>query len=134
MLALKDERHVVEASVPGLADLARVTVEECREALKKLEGPDSDSRNQEHDGRRIERCDGGWLILNGEYYREKMSQDDRREYQRDYQRKRRKRLKKGTPLAGEEAYDRAFKRGDDPDAEQEDREAALKQWRAKEEL
>lgn len=93
MLALKNERHVVEASLPGLADLARVSRAECEKAIKKLESPDEDSRNQEHKGRRIERCEGGWRILNGEYYRRQMSLEDRRTYQREYHRNYRKRIK-----------------------------------------
>lgn len=93
MLALKNERHIVEASLPGLADMARVTLGECEKAIEKLESPDKWSRNQEHEGRRIEKCQGGWLILNGEYYRKQMSADDRREYQRAYQQEYRKRKK-----------------------------------------
>lgn len=93
MLALKDERHVVEASLPGLADLARVSLEECQAALEKLESEDKYSRSKEFGGRRIEKCDGGWVILNGEYYRHKLSLDERREYQRNYHREYRKRRK-----------------------------------------
>lgn len=90
MLAMKNERHVVEASLPGLADMARVSLKECESAIAKLESKDKYSRNQTFDGRRIEKCEGGWLILNGEYYRHKMSEDDRREYQRTYHRNYRK--------------------------------------------
>lgn len=99
MLAMKDERHMVEASVPGLADMARVTLKECEMALAKLEGPDKYSRSQEHQGRRILKVDGGWKILNGEYYRQKMSLDQKREYQKLYHREYRKRRKE----AGSEA-------------------------------
>jgi hypothetical protein len=94
MLAMKNERHEVEASLPGLADMARVSIKDCEMAVAKLEGPDKYSRNREHNGRRIARVQGGWKILNGEYYRQKMSIDDRREYQKLYHREYRKR--KGT--------------------------------------
>lgn len=90
MLAMKNERHVVEASLPGLADMARVTIKECEAAVAKLESPDKWSRNQANHGRRIEKCDGGWKILNGQYYRQLMSAEDRREYQRLYHREYRK--------------------------------------------
>jgi CTP-dependent riboflavin kinase len=93
MLALKDDRHMVEASVPGLADLARVSVGDCQRALERFMGPDKWSRNQGNGGRRIEAVDGGWRILNGEYYRQKMSVDDRREYQKLYKREYRRRRK-----------------------------------------
>lgn len=93
MLAMKNERHIVEASVPGLADMARVSLKECQASLKKLLSPDEYSRSKDHEGRRIEPCDGGWRILNGEYFRHKMSEDDRREYQKEYHREYRKRTK-----------------------------------------
>lgn len=82
MLALRDRNHKVEASVPGLADFARISLEECEEALKILSSPDPYSRSKEAEGRRIEATDGGWYIINGEKYRNKMSADERREYQR----------------------------------------------------
>jgi hypothetical protein len=79
MLALKNRDHIVEASVPGLAHVAGVSVEECRIAIADFLGPDPDSRSKEYDGRRIEVVDGGWRILNGDKYRDKMSRDDIRE-------------------------------------------------------
>lgn len=82
MLALADREGVVEASVPGLANVAKVSLEKTQEALKVLKGPDKWSRSQEHEGRRVEEVDGGWRILNHGKYREKLSSDDRREYQR----------------------------------------------------
>lgn len=93
MLALKNERHIVEASVPGLSDLARVSMDECLKALEKLSRPDKWSRNSEFGGRRIEKCDGGWKILNGEHYRRQMSEEDRKSYKAEWQREYRKRKK-----------------------------------------
>jgi hypothetical protein len=115
MLALKDRNQKVEASVPGLADFAKVSVENCRKALKVLSSPDPDSRSKEYEGRRIREVDGGWVILNGEKYREKMNQDERREANRLYQkrfRERQKQLRSGAPLAGELAHKRAFEAGE----------------------
>lgn len=82
MLAMSNREGVCEASVPGLADFARVSVDDCRAALEKLMAPDPDSRSQEHEGRRIAKIDGGWVILNHRKYREKMNADERREYNR----------------------------------------------------
>lgn len=93
MLALRDRNHVVEASVPGLADMARVSVEDCRKALVILSAFDPDSRTKEHGGRRVEQIDGGWIILNGEKYRKKMNIDERREYKRQKQSEYRKQAK-----------------------------------------
>lgn len=50
----------------GIADLA-----EGMAALEKLGAPDPDSRSLEHDGRRMVRINGGWIILNFARYREK---------------------------------------------------------------
>lgn len=47
-----------------------LTSEEADRAFQLLQDPDPDSRTPDHDGRRIERCDGGWLILNYAKYRE----------------------------------------------------------------
>ena len=93
MLALRNRHHVVEGSVPGLADCARVSIKACRSALKVLSEPDPDSRSQELDGRRIEEVDGGWFIINGEKYRRKMSEDERREKNAIYQKNHRDRKK-----------------------------------------
>lgn len=81
LLCLSDANGNVEGSIPGLAHQARVSLDETRKALKKLMAPDPDSRSKEHDGRRIEEIDGGWLILNYTKYRKKLSADARREYQ-----------------------------------------------------
>ena len=93
MLALRNRHHVVEGSVPGLADCARVSIKACRSALKVLSEPDPDSRSQELDGRRIQEVDGGWFIINGEKYRRKMSEDERREKNAIYQKNHRERKK-----------------------------------------
>jgi hypothetical protein len=71
MLATADAEGIVEGSIPGFANLARVTVDEMRLAVEKLSGPDSDSRTPDHEGRRIEVFPGGWHILNYQAYREK---------------------------------------------------------------
>lgn len=121
MLAMKNERHLVEASVPGLADLARVTLGECEAALKKLSSPDKWSRSKECEGRRIREVAGGWEIINGEHYRKLMSQEDRKEYQRNYHRQYRKEKKQraapGGPLKGETAATRAMDNGDENGAD-----------------
>lgn len=86
MLAMRNQRNEVDASLPGLADLARVSVEECEEALRKLSAPDKWSRNKANEGRRIEECAGGWRILNAEHYRRLLSKEEKAEYMREYMR------------------------------------------------
>lgn len=73
MLALKDRDHVVNASLPGLADYARISLAKCKEALEILKAPDEFSSSKEFGGRRIREVDGGWEILNGEKYHQKLS-------------------------------------------------------------
>ena len=89
MLALSDWHGIVNASVPGLAAVANVSLEECQHALKNLSSPDEFSRTKEHDGRRIEAIDGGWHILNYVKYRELGKAVDRAEYLKMKQREHR---------------------------------------------
>jgi hypothetical protein len=85
MLTMRDKGGVVEASVPGLAKLSGVNIEEAEVALTKFLSPDPYSSSPENEGRRIERVDGGWRILNHYKYQEKMSKDDIRERDRTRQ-------------------------------------------------
>lgn len=86
MLALKDQHGVVEASVPGLADAARISLESVLDGLLAFQQPDRWSRNQSEEGRRIREVQGGWLVLNHQHYRDLMSLEERRA--RDAERKR----------------------------------------------
>jgi hypothetical protein len=89
MLAMADKDGEVWASVGGLADLARVSRQECLSALHALLSPDEDSRTKEHDGRRLEEIDGGWRLLNYKKYRDLGRNEDRREYFAEHKRKQR---------------------------------------------
>ena len=73
MLAMKDKDGIVHASIPGLAHMARVSLEVTEQAVAKFLNADPYSRTKEHDGRRIEPVDGGWLVLNHTKYRNKYS-------------------------------------------------------------
>lgn len=85
LLAMANAEGRVDASVPGLADLARVSVEECAGAIMVLCAPDEWSRSKEHDGRRIQPIDGGWMILNYVKYRENRDAEIRRVQNREAQ-------------------------------------------------
>ena len=78
MLAMKDRHGEVMGSIPGLANVARVPVEACRAAISKFLSPDPDSRTSEHEGRRIQLIQGGWLVLNHDAYRDMDSDNDRK--------------------------------------------------------
>lgn len=95
LLAMADRRGVAEGSIPGLATIARVSLEDCEHALNALKSPDIYSRSKVDEGRRIKEIDGGWLIINHSNYRAKMGADERREYKRqkaaEYRRKNKRR-------------------------------------------
>ena len=109
MLAAANQHGVVEASVPGLADFARVTVEQCRDALRVLSSPDPDSRTSDHEGRRIEMIEGGFKLLNHAKYRGKLNEDDRREYKRRWTAESRRRSGKPVDTCGQSVDNRGQK-------------------------
>lgn len=84
MLAMADRFGRVWASIPGLANRARVSVEACEEALETLLGPDRYSRTKDNDGRRIEPIEGGWRLLNHEKYRAIRDEEAIKESKRKY--------------------------------------------------
>lgn len=70
MLAMMDDNGFVDASIPGLADAARVNINQCVEALNRLSSPDPyNNTAEENEGRRILDIPRGWEILNYEIYR-----------------------------------------------------------------
>lgn len=91
MIAMSDRDGIVEASVPGLANAAHLTIPETEAALGVLLSPDPYSRTPDYEGRRIEAIDGGWRLLNKEKYRDKEGIEERR--QKDRERQARKRAR-----------------------------------------
>jgi len=69
MLAMADHAGRVWASIPGLANRARVSIDKCEEALNTFLSPDKYSRTKDFDGVRIEAIDGGWRLLNHAKYK-----------------------------------------------------------------
>lgn len=84
MLAMADRMGRVWASVPGLANRARVPVDSVIEALGKFQSPDPFSRTKDHEGKRIEEIDGGWRLLNHQKYRKLRDQEAIRESKRNH--------------------------------------------------
>ena len=95
MLAMADAAGFVYASVPGLAKISGVTIEETIEAIDLLMSPDKWSRDKDNEGRRLEEIDGGWAILNHPKYRKRRNAEERLAYQREYMRNRRAKQKEG---------------------------------------
>ncbi|HTD17860.1 MAG TPA: hypothetical protein VK673_21935 [Chthoniobacterales bacterium] len=100
MLALRNDRNKVEASVGGLAHQARVSVEDCQRALVKLENEDPDDSSGILNGRRVEKVQGGWIIINAEAYKHAQDEDEVRAYHAAYMREWRKRKKGGSVNVG----------------------------------
>ncbi len=123
MLLMKNRLHVVEASIPGLAKRAGVTVAECEQALVKFREPDPYSRTKDHGGRRIEDVDGGWKVLNGDAYKMKMGPEERRAYQaawmKEYRRRKKVNERNGAVAGATAAVNEAI--GDGSAAYQEER-------------
>lgn len=105
LLALKESDHIVRFTAFQLARRANMTEQEVIDALKILESPDTRRLEpQPFDGRRIEKVDGGWMILNGQKYEDQMRLISRRAYnarkQREY---RRAKNQSSGPITGETA-------------------------------
>ena len=127
MLAIKGPDHIISMPFRRLCKKANMEPEICQGALAVLLNPDKRSvDDQEFEGRRVREVDGGWLVLNGEHYRQEMSKLMLRFRKTEWQRQDRAKkrvLSSGTPLAGEAGYIKAMERGDEAEA---DRIAA--QW------
>jgi len=117
MLAKKDADHIVRGSAFNIASWARKTEKEVLEALRVLSSPDKRRLEpQPFEGRRIEKVDEGWLVLNGAAYQDLMRGVNRREYKRvkqaEYRAKKSPKEKKtrNVPTYGEQAQDRASRK------------------------
>lgn len=110
MLAIKDRNGFVAGSVPGLARMAVVTVEQCREALKIFEAPDSDSKDPTNGGRKIQTVEGGWLILGHERFQKLMKDVSTKIGNAKRQAKLREKKKSGASVPV--GYKRAVEEGD----------------------
>lgn len=89
MLALKDSDQVVRKNLYQLGRAARKSEEEVEKALAVLAAPDGKRKGQENEGRRIERVEDGWLVLNGWLYEELMRKISRQAYQAKWAREHR---------------------------------------------
>lgn len=110
MLAKQDRDHVVRANAYNIARWALKTEEEVLSALKVLSRPDRKRKEpQPHDGRRIQRVEDGWLLLNGEKYQRMMMDMFRRAKKADWARRNREeeRQSKTTATSRDEAVDAA---------------------------
>ena len=69
LAAMDEEGFVQFASIRNVAHRANVSIEDAQSAVASLEGPDPDSGDPHEDGRRIEKVEGGWTVLNADKHR-----------------------------------------------------------------
>lgn len=89
LLALADQNGFARTAAPSLAHLCMVPLDRMREILTVLESPDEDSRSEAHDGRRIVKVEGGWMLVNHAAYRAKRDPEADRERKREWDRQHR---------------------------------------------
>ena len=94
MLAIADKNGEIQASIPGLARIAGVPVPDTEIAIQKFLEPDEHSRTPDDEGRRIEKIDGGWSLLNHAKYRLMASKDESKTSNAERQRRHRERQKR----------------------------------------
>jgi hypothetical protein len=122
MIATKDSSHICNLDAYKVAKkcnfrLPDGSVDEVKvlDILKILSSPDKRRKiKQEYDGRRIKAVEGGWLILNGEKYRQMVSDEMRKARLRRAQDTYRKKQKYGSNhLAGEGIGARMYDEGNE---------------------
>lgn len=111
LLALADRNGVITSSIPGLARVAGVTVEEAEKAIEIFCSPDKYSTSKNHDGRRLEQVDSGWLLLNYMKFRDMNVTPERRNQVKEAVRKHRAKARKQDVILGNQ--------GKHPEAEAE---------------
>lgn len=96
LAAMDEDGFVRIASPANVAHKARVSLEEAKHALERLEGPDDCSFDPDNEGRRLERVEGGWIVLNAPKYRDLVTRQVIREQTKERVRKfREKKAKAG---------------------------------------
>lgn len=109
LLLLKDKNGFVSGgSVAGLAHIARVSESDCEKAMKIFMTEDKKSSNPDNRGKRIEKVENGWRVLNHENYQfsteaKRLAWAEHKRMQREREREKAalKKLKRSRPQAGE---------------------------------
>jgi hypothetical protein len=96
LAAMDFDGFVQFASSKNLALRANIPIDAANQAIAVFERPDPDSSDPEHEGRRIERVDGGWMVLNAKKYRDAAKAEHLREQVRERVKKFRDMKRKAT--------------------------------------
>jgi hypothetical protein len=131
MLAMADRVGRVWASLPGLANRARVPLEDAKAAIDTFLAPDPYSRTPDFEGRRIEPIDGGWRLLNHEKYRQIRDEEVTKEAKRNYINERRARERAAAVDAVEQSRTQSNFVGQGRDNAEADTEAEAKETKTK---
>ena len=101
LIVLADREGFVDMTPEAISRRTIIPIDIIRKGIGVLESPDPQSRDPQHEGRRIERIsehrDWGWKILNYAKYRAIRTADERREYMREYMREKRGKPKPPLP-------------------------------------
>jgi hypothetical protein len=112
---MKPDRAVgfqVELNARLLAPTIGDTEDRMQKAIDFLCSPDENSRTPDEDGRRLKRLGKfDFQVVNGEKYRQIRDEEQRRQQNRDAQKRRRLKISKSSPSAGESEYVAAVNRG-----------------------
>jgi len=87
MLASADAEGNVSGTIPGMAAIARMSLENTEKSLEKLCAPDPYSRSKSNEGRRIIENEDGWHIVNYKKYRQKRNPETRKQQNREAQKR-----------------------------------------------
>ena len=133
MLAIANKHGEVQASIPGLAQICGLALDDVEKAVAKFLSPDKYSRTKDAEGRRIEEIDGGWSLINHAKYRRLASKEEAQEANAERQRRFKSRTNNAKVTAdnGEvtaerdiaEAEAEVLRSASDADADEERREA-----------
>ena len=92
---------IVDMTRKAVSRVTNVPLDEINRAIAILEAPDPDSRDPDHEGRRLARIDThrdwGWIILNWDKYEGIRTNSDERENARERKRRQRDRAKETPP-------------------------------------
>lgn len=89
---------VAPISPAFLASVCRKDDAEIERCLAVLAAPDHASRSLNDDGRRIERVDGGFRVINYQKYRERAESEEVRAYEREKKRRQRESGREPVPV------------------------------------
>lgn len=120
LIAIKDMNHIAHVNAFTLGQKCWPTNPDAEKialkAIKVLLSPDTKRiEKQLFDGRRIEKVDDGYLILNGQHYEDMARTFGRRVYKAKKEREYQVQRKRGQPLPGETRAVAAEKNGASPE-------------------